>query len=167
MIEVASSTVITEAILTVAAMVSLAVVLAAFMPSLYYLESAHQGYVMRLKTELETEVKVIFASGAVGSNEVKIWVKNVGSTSIPSELIGEASDLLFGPEGGFKRIPYGSSTLPTWSYTIVNDRDSDDDWDPQETIEIRLLFDENLTEGDYYVRFAVYTGSYDEYTFSL
>ncbi len=162
-----SSTVITESILTIAAIVSIAVVLAAFIPNLYYLESAHRGYVMRIKTELETEVKIIFASGSVDSDEVKIWVKNVGSASIPSELIGEASDLLFGPKGNFTRIPFNSASSPTWSYTIVNDLDGDGDWDPQETIEITLSFGQALSEGDYYVRFSVYTGSYDEYYFSL
>jgi len=162
-----SSTVITESVLTIAAIVSIAIVLAAFIPNLYYLESAHRGYVMRIKTQLETEVEIIFASGSVGSDEVKVWVKNVGHAPISSRLIGEASDLLFGPKGNFARIPFNSPTVPTWNYTIVNDLDCDGDWDPQETIELTIHYSESLSEGDYYVRFAVYTGSYDEYFFSL
>lgn len=163
-----STTVITESILTIAAIVTVAIVLAAFIPNLYYLESAHRGYVLRVKSELETEVKIIFASGAIGSSEVKVWVKNVGSASIPSQLIGSASDLLFGPTDDFKRIPYSSPSPPSWSYSIANDLDGDGDWDPQETIEVVInLGGETLSQGDYYVRFAVYTGSYDEYYFSL
>lgn len=163
----ASSSVITESILSVAAIVSIAIVLAAFIPGLYYIESAQRSYVAQLKTELETDVKIIFASGAEGSTEVKIWVKNTGYTAISSTLIGSGSDLFFGPKGAFQHIPFNNTSPPTWSYVIVNDLDDDGEWDPQETIQIQVSLTSGLSAGDYYVRFSVYTGSYDEYWFSI
>jgi hypothetical protein len=93
-------------------------------------------------------------------------VKNIGGTSLSDSLINK-SDLFFGPRGNITYISYKSPTAPTWSYTIKNDIDADGSWENGETIEIIVTLSSTLTTGDYSVKFAVFNGESDVYTFSI
>jgi flagellar protein FlaG len=160
------SSVITEGYFIIAALI-IASVLSANV--LYSTQQISQAYVERakeIKNKAMMEVVIIFATGSNNSDVVYAWVKNVGKARIPSNLI-EKSDLFFGPLGNFERIPYNASSPPSWNYTIVNDLNSNNSLDPQETISITIQLSYNLTTGDYYLRFATYSGAYDEYEFSI
>jgi len=110
-------------------------------------------------------IEVFFAVN-ISSTNVKVWVKNIGGNEIRKALI-EKLDVIFGPRGNFRRIPYNAAGPPTWTYQIVNDVDGDGNWDFGETIEITIVWDKTLEAGDYYVKVVTYNGISDHYWFSV
>ena len=163
-----SSTVISEAYLVIASVVALSLISGAILLNLQELKSAQVDSTRMLKHKIRVDIKIVFATADQGSSTAYLWVKNVGAESIPSDLVPQG-DLYFGPAGGARYVPYDATgaTAPSWTFTIVNDVDGDGRWDPGETIEVAVTWDSPLGAGDYYVRFSVFTGDYDEYYFSL
>ena len=162
-----SSLVVGEAILTIAVILAASMVSAAFLPSFQLLIQSEKVKVKRMVQRSETAVEIVFANAINGTSRVKVWVKNVGSRSIPQTLIGCSSDLFFAKIGEkAERIPYEAENPPSWSYRILND-DGNKQWDPHETIEITISLNETLGQGDYLVKFSAYTGEGTAYTFSL
>jgi len=164
-----ASTVLSEAILTVAVIAAATILTAALIPNFQLILNSQTLKTLKLKEEAEIEVDIIFANAIPSENTVKVWVKNVGYKSIHKSLIGSTSDIFFGKRGdAMLRIPYNASSPPTWTYTIPNDEDMDENWDPQETLEVTITLPANtLNAGDWIVRFTVYTGAYSDFTFSL
>ncbi|MEM0090360.1 MAG: hypothetical protein QXF84_03320 [Nitrososphaerota archaeon] len=162
---VVSTSFISEAIIMIAAIVATSVFATTFMSGLYAVSDANKFAISRMEHELKTEVKIIFAA-PVSETVIKVWLKNVGQSDIPSELIG-LSELFFGSKTSFQHIPYGGVSLPRWYYEFVNDVDDDGRWDPSETIEITIEWPYSLQKGDYFIRFAIYTGKYTDFMFSI
>ena len=115
----------------------------------------------KVKNEITTEFRIIFAYGVAGGNTVKLWVKNVGGDSLPDSLI-RLSDIYLKTPSNVLRIPYGG-----WVYSIVNDENSDGRWGLGETLEITVTLDAPLETGDYTVKFVAYNGFTSSYFFSV
>jgi archaellum component FlaF (FlaF/FlaG flagellin family) len=162
---VVSATFITEAIIMVAAVVATSVFATTFMSGLYAVSDANKFAVNQVGRELKSGVKIVFAA-PVSDTMIKVWLKNVGQEDIPSELI-TLSDVFFGPKGSFQYVPYGGDGLPRWRYELVKDVDNDRRWDPSETIEVTIEWASTLQSGDYFLRFAIYTGQYTDFMFSI
>ena len=162
------STVIDEAIITIAVIVAASIFAAAFMAGFQTYSDAQKRALVKFGDEVETRIEIIFAD-ATGDSQLKVWVKNVGYKSISQPLIGSNSDLfLKKADGTTLRVPYGALTPPTWGYSLLNDGDSDGDWDPHETIEITVFLEAgSLTSGDWLIEFVAPTGSSDEYLLSV
>ncbi len=161
-----SHVIISEVFVTVTAIIIVSVFAATFLGNLQQLRDAQILVTQSLQEKMSVDIKIIYAVGYENEDIVKVWVKNTGLESIPFNLI-KSGDLFFGPSGESTYIPYNSSSLPTWNFTILNDVDSDDCWDRGETILITIHLDSPLSKGDYYVRYVAYTGEYDEYSFSI
>jgi hypothetical protein len=97
---------------------------------------------------------------ACESDNVSVWVKNIGGTKLGSI---EKSDIFLGQEGNFSWIPYGQpwSPEPYWDYVIENDTE----WVPTATLRIDIHLAQEPS-GTYFVKMAVYNGVSDEYQFS-
>lgn len=160
------SSITAEAYLTIAVIVAASALTVSLNVSLQKIGDAERERALVFKRDMEIRVSIIFAS-QYNSTSVKVWVKNVGRKTIEGSLIGTNDNLFFGKEGSFQHIPYNQTTTPTWVYTIVNDLDNDDNWDPSETIEITINYGTTLSAGDYFVRYAAYNGAYSDYSFSL
>ena len=161
-----SHVVVSEAFLTVAAVIIISVFTAVVVGSVHQLRDVQALVTRSMSEEMMVGVKIVFANAEEGSSTVKVWVKNVGLSEIPGGLIGRG-DLFFGPAGAATRIPYNATAPPTWSFRIANDVDGDGRWDKGETIEVTIQLDYTITQGDYYVRYVAYTGCYSEYSFSV
>ncbi|MAU02005.1 MAG: hypothetical protein CL608_33130 [Anaerolineaceae bacterium] len=128
----------------------------------------------RADQRLKSQVEIIHATGELDSDgwwqdsnsdgdfDMLIWVKNVGSTRI---VPIEGSDVFFGPEGDFVRIPHQSESTgyPYWTAVIENAAD----WSPTATAKIIIHFGAALAPGRYFVKVIIPNGVSDEYTFSL
>jgi len=94
-----------------------------------------------------------------GQFNVFIWVKNTGAARINAI---EQTDLFFGPEGNFVRIPYssdGSGGFPYWSWSIENASN----WDPNSTLKITIHYGVPLTTGRYYAKISTVSDANAEY----
>ena len=159
-----SGAVVTEAILTVTAVIVASAFTLTILSSFSSLDSGYQSVVDSANERLLTDIKVIFA---VNTTEgARIWVKNIGVMEVTSDLISK-SDLFFGPVGECKRIRFDGDTTPRWEYELCNDCDGDGNWDSGETLEITVYWGSSLSEGDYNVEFSLYNGVSDEYRFSV
>ena len=71
-------------------------------------------------TRLSTRIEIIHATGQDLAVEAEAWVKNTGAVRI---IAIAKTDVFFGPETDFDRIPYGGAgcTAPCWEFEIEND----------------------------------------------
>lgn len=81
-----------------------------FMSGLYTVSDVSKFTISQAERELKTKVKTIFAA-PVSDAVIKVWLKNVGQSDIPSELRG-LSELFVGSKESFRHIPYGGTGLP-------------------------------------------------------
>ena len=82
---------------------------------------------------MKSRVSIVHAANATDPKVVYVWVKNVGSARIDSV---HESDLFFGEESDFWRIPYvgdAGDDYPRWEYVIENDSE----WNVGATVKIR------------------------------
>ena len=128
----------------------------------------------RMSDRMRSEVEIIHMAGELDSDgfwqdvnsdgdfDIFIWVKNVGSTRI---MPVEGSDIFFGPEGNFTRIPHQSSAtgFPYWSAEIENA----DQWQPGATVKITIHYNSAQSAGRYYFKLTTVNGVTDELIFSM
>lgn len=156
--------VLSESILTIAVVFASVTAAAVFMQNVTQFNSVQLSTAESAKKGIMTSIKVTFASNS--SDIVRVWVKNVGQSSIMSGELARF-DLFFGPVGNFSRIPYGVPGVPSWNYTIAVDSDGDTRFDPGETIEINISLPYELSSGDYYLRIITHNGISDDYYFTV
>jgi flagellar protein FlaG len=132
-----SSDTFTTAIFLMAAVLAAGVLVNAFFPVIYsatstFTESSHNA-----DERLRTDVKVINTFSGSGTQEAKIWIKNIGSTQIAAANIGNAN-IFVGAPADFEMVTYVSGVPANhqWTYTILDD--SNQYWDEGETICIEI-----------------------------
>ena len=130
----------------------------------------------RMDDRIESHLSVVYGTGELDENavwqdtdsdndfDVHVWVKNVGS----ARIIGiDQTDIFFGTEGDFSRIPhssYAGATYPRWDYTVENGSE----WINSVTVRFDIHYDTaSLDSGTYQVKLIVPTGAYDEHFFSF
>ena len=109
----------------------------------------------RISDRMKSQIDILHAAQASGI--VTIWVKNTGD----ARIVGvDSSDLFFGPEGNFVRIPYGTGS-PHWEYLVENGTD----WIPRATLRIVIYNFSPLSSGRYYIKMTLPNGiSGEDYT---
>jgi archaellum component FlaF (FlaF/FlaG flagellin family) len=165
--------VITSMLLMIAAIVASVVVINSVMPSVQRTGTDITAASDVVGDRLRTDVRVIEATGAPDSDQVYIWVKNTGASSIPSI---EKTDVFFGETNNFERIAYDDQpTCPTpvpgpdrpapcWQYGIENGAK----WTPWATVRITIYLDYDLVAGtDYVVKIVLPNGIQTSETFSV
>jgi len=115
----------------------------------------------KLKNEITTGFRVVFAYGEAGGSNITVWVKNIGGEDLQDSLI-RLFDIYVKTPDNFLRIPQSS-----WDYSIVNDADGDGRWGFGETLEIIINLGFQLAEGDYTVKLVSYNGQTSSYSFSV
>ena len=113
---------------------------------------------------LSSRVEIVQATGAAGNTQVLSWVKNTGSTTIAAV---DKSDVFFGLQTDFARIPYDSDpgcTAPCWTFSVENDTR----WNPTSTIKITVELTDPLVAGStYYFKIVGPNGIEDTKFFTL
>ena len=107
---------------------------------------------------MKSQVKIIHTVGYTSSNCALAWVKNIGSSRIGAI---ENSDVFFGPEGDFSRVPYGGGCTPCWQYTVENDTE----WKPTATLKLTITHSIS-PDTTYFLKMVIPNGISDEYYFS-
>ncbi|HLF26151.1 MAG TPA: hypothetical protein VJG32_07435 [Anaerolineae bacterium] len=149
--------VIVTAFLVIAGVISAVFVYNSIYPAIVQSSEAMTSMERRVDERLKSQVEIIHAVRA--GSDALIWVKNIGSLR---NVAVEATDLFFGPEGNFARIPHAAGA-PHWEYVVEND----DAWNPTTTLRITIpayAFSGSGTR--YFVKVVLSNGVSDEYYFS-
>lgn len=144
---------IVTALLVVAGVISAVLVFNAIYPAIAQGSDAMTSMGHRIDERMQTQIQVVEAAKL--NNSVMIWIKNVGTARI---LAPESSDLFFGPQGNFSRIPYGTGT-PSWTFAIENDTL----WNPSATLRVTIIYSSPPPSGTYYVKMVLPNGISDDY----
>ncbi len=150
--------------LTVAAIVAIVAVANAVLPSVDRTSGALISASGAVQDRISSQISLINATGQDGDPDAKVWIKNVGSSTItPLERV----DVFFGPGSDFQRIPYGGAgcTAPCWEYTFETGTTT---WVPTATLFITIHTGTNLAAGTtYYVQIVTPNGISDSKTFTV
>lgn len=128
----------------------------------------------RADARLKSQVQIVHAAGELdgdgwwqdtngnGAFDVFTWIKNVGSVRI---IPLEHTDVFFGPEGNFTRIPHQSEATgyPYWSGQIENGAQ----WTPTATVKITIHYAAALSSDRYFVKVITPNGVFDEHFFGM
>ena len=155
------SSILSETIIGIAAIIVAAALAGAYVSNMDQMINLQKLQVKSLEGEAYYRCKIIHVAAEAGSNNLRIWIKNVGCSSIPLNLL-EKSDLILVGGGTHYLLP-GSS----WTYALLNDVDSDDRWDSGETVRIDAELSEPLSRGDYELIFTLYNGVECRFQFSV
>lgn len=147
-------------LLIIAGVVCTMVVVNAVYPLITGTSGALIDAAQRIDDRIRSNVEIIEI--APNGTNVYVWVKNIGAATIGAI---EKSDVFFGPEGAFTRIPFGStgSPLPYWDYTLEGNSDS---WEPSVTLKITIHL-QQVQSGTQFVKVVTHNGVSDWQLFSL
>jgi len=155
------SSILSETIIGIAAIIVAAALAGAYISNMDQLINLQSLQVKLVEGETYYRCKIIHVAGEAGSTDLRIWIKNVGYSPIPLTLLSRSDLILIG--GSSHYLLQGDS----WNYTLLNDVDSDDKWDPGETLELDARVGSSLGRGDYEVIFTLYNGAECRLQFSL
>ena len=172
-------------LLTIAGVVSVMAILNAMLPAVGRGNSAVVSVAGRVDDRIKTQIRIVHVTGELDENgdwqdtdsdgdfDIFLWVKNVGASRLVSI---KESDVFFGTEGDFSRIPYvddASGGKPNWTYQLENDSE----WKPTATLNITIHYTATcgpapcspapLASDTYFVKVAAPNGVSDEHFFSL
>ena len=123
--------VIATALLTIAAVIAAVMMINVAIPgvnrSTAALSSANNVSVERIKTSVE----IVYAYGDTTSDQIVLYAKNVGNTTI---VPMDANEVFLTTPTEAKRLPYGTG-LEYWTYQIC---DGEDKWSQRVTVEFTL-----------------------------
>jgi hypothetical protein len=148
----------------VAAVVAIIAVVNSVMPALSRTNSSMVMTSDAINDRISTQVEIIHATGVDAATQADTWIKNVGASRIGPV---DYTDVFFGTEDNFNRIPYGgpSCTAPCWDYVLEGGAT---EWGPAATLHIIIHLDYPLTTGaTYFVKVVVPNGITDAKFFSV
>jgi len=154
---------ITTALLIVAGVICMIFIFNSVYPMLNRSSQAMVSMADTIDDRMKSRINTVHAANSADRQTVYLWVKNIGSTRIVSI---EESDLFFGQEDNFARIPYvddAGGSYPRWAYTIENDTE----WVTGATLKITISYDSDPGVGTYYAKVGIPNGISDEYYFSM
>ncbi len=154
---------VTTALLIIAGVVCMIFVFNSVFPMVNRSSQALVSMADTIDERMKSRISIVHAANSSDRKTVYLWVKNVGSSRIVNI---DQSDLFFGQEDDFSRIPYvddAGGSYPRWEYTIENDTE----WLSSATVKITITYDTDPGAGTYYAKFIIPNGISDEYYFSM
>jgi hypothetical protein len=112
---------------------------------------------------MKSRINIVHAANSSNRTSVYLWIKNVGIQRIRSV---EDSDLFFGQDEDFNRIPYtgdAGGAYPQWDYVLENDTE----WETSATLKVTITYSGDPGAGKYYVKFIIPNGISDDFYFSM
>ncbi|MFH1169786.1 MAG: hypothetical protein V1691_03725 [Chloroflexota bacterium] len=154
---------ITTALLIIAGVVSMIFVFNSVFPMVNRSSQAMVSMSDKIDDRMKSRINIVHAAGTSNRQTIYLWVKNIGSSRIVSV---RDSDVFFGQEDDFARIPYvddAGGSSPSWDYTLENGTE----WLSSVTLKITITFDADPGAGTYYAKVIIPNGISDEYYFSM
>jgi hypothetical protein len=162
---------IATALLIVVSMIMVVMLFNAVYPAVQQGSDAISSMAFNVADRMRYQVSVVHANAELpngvlwqdingnGQYDVFAWVKNTGNARIPAV---ERTDVFFGREGNFVRIPFrvdGSTPLPNWTWDLENDTE----WVPTATLRISIHYPAALSAGRYYLKVTLPNGVTSDY----
>lgn len=154
---------ITTALLIIAGVISMIFVFNSVYPMVNRSSAAMVSMAAKVDDRMKSRISIVHASNTANRTSVYLWVKNVGTARITNI---EDSDLFFGRENDFSRIPYvddAGGGYPRWVYTIENDTE----WSTSATVKITITYSSDPGADTYFSKMIIPNGISDEYFFSM
>jgi len=154
---------ITTALLIIAGIICTLILFNSVYPMVSRSSQAMVSMAEKIDERMKSQISIVHAANSADRKTIYIWVKNVGSSRI---VAIEESDIFFGQEGDFSRIPYiddAGGSYPRWEYSLENDTE----WGPGATLKITIVYDVDPGAGTYFVKIVIPNGISDEYYFSM
>jgi len=154
---------ITTALLIIAGVVCMIFVFNSVYPMINRSSQAMVSMAEQVDERMKSRINIVHAANSSNRTSVYLWVKNVGTQRI---VAIEESDLFFGPEDNFERIPYVADAVgsdPRWTFTLENDSE----WQTSATIKITITYSSDPGAGTYFVKFIIPNGISDDFYFSM
>jgi hypothetical protein len=154
---------ITTALLIIAGVVCMIFVFNSVYPMVNQSSQAMVSMAEQVDERMKSRINIVHAANSANRTSVYLWIKNVGTQRITN--VNE-SDLFFGQEYDFARIPYtedAGSDYPQWDYSLENDTQ----WQTSATLKITITYSSDPGAGTYYSKFIIPNGISDEYYFSM
>ena len=154
---------VTTALLIIAGVVCMIFVFNSVYPMVTRSSQAMVSMAEQVDERMKSRINIVHAANSADRMSVYLWVKNVGTQRIVNI---DESDLFFGQETDFARIPYvddAGSIYPRWAFGIENDTE----WQTGATVNITISYDTDPGAGTYFSKFIIPNGISDEYYFSM
>jgi hypothetical protein len=132
-------------------------------PMVNHSSQAMASMAEQVDERMKSRINIVHAANSANRTSVYIWIKNVGTQRI---VAVEGSDLFFGQENGFNRIPYkddAPTTYPQWDYALENDTE----WQTSATLKVTITYTADPGAGTYYAKFIIPNGISDDFYFSM
>lgn len=130
------ATVMVHAILTIVGIILATVFAAYVLGRMGYVNSVMSGVLNSKLEEIQSEVKIV-AGFYNGSSEYDIFVKNVGSMSIPEDQLYNKTEVYVGTYDTFSKMYLLSNTSSSSTAQLV-DLNNDGVWSSGETVVIKI-----------------------------
>jgi hypothetical protein len=154
---------ITTALLIIAGVVCMIFVFNSVYPMINRSSQAMSSMAETVDERMKSRINIVHAANSANRTEVYLWVKNVGTQRI---LDVQESDLFFGLENNFDRIPYvgdAAGAKPNWNFQLVND----EEWGTSATVKITITYNSDPGVGTYFTKFIIPNGISDDFYFSM
>jgi archaellum component FlaF (FlaF/FlaG flagellin family) len=153
---------ITTALLIIAGVVCMIFMFNSVYPMINRSSEAMTSMAEQVDERMKSRINIVHAASSANRTSVYLWVKNVGTQRI---VAVEESDLFFGQEDDFERIPNTKDAVgnPQWTYSLENDTE----WGTSATIKITITYSSDPGAGTYFAKFIIPNGIFDEYYFSM
>jgi archaellum component FlaF (FlaF/FlaG flagellin family) len=154
---------ITTALLIVAGVVCMIFVFNSVYPMINHSSAAMVSMAEQVDERMKSRINIVHAANNSTRTEVYLWIKNIGTQRI---VAVEESDLFFGQEDNFNRVPYytdAGEDYPYWDFELENDTA----WETSATIKVTITYSSDPGAGTYFAKFIIPNGISDEYYFSM
>jgi archaellum component FlaF (FlaF/FlaG flagellin family) len=154
---------ITTALLIVAGVVCMIFVFNSVYPMINHSSAAMVSMAEQVDERMKSRINIVHAANNSTRTEVYLWIKNIGTQRI---VAVEESDLFFGQEDNFNRVPYytdAGEDYPYWDFELENDTA----WETSATIKVTITYSSDPGAGTYFTKFIIPNGISDEYYFSM
>ena len=132
-------------------------------PMVNHSSQAMASMAEQVDERMKSRINIVHAANSANRTSVYIWIKNVGTQRI---VAVNASDLFFGQETSFNRIPFKDdtpTTYPQWDYSLENDTE----WQTSATLKVTITYSADPGSGTYYAKFIIPNGISDDFYFSM
>jgi hypothetical protein len=154
---------ITTALLIIAGVVCMIFVFNSVYPMINRSSEAMTSMAEQVDERMKSRINIVHAASSANRTSIYLWIKNVGTQRI---VVVEESDLFFGQEDDFERIPNTADALggyPQWTYSLENDTE----WGTSATMKITITYSSDPGAGTYFAKFIIPNGIFDEFYFSM
>ena len=154
---------ITTALLIIAGVVCMIFVFNSVYPMVNSSSQAMVSMAEQVDERMKSRINIVHAANSANRTSVYLWIKNVGTQRIVDV---EDSDLFFGQETDFNRVPYkydAEGTYPQWDYSLENDTE----WQTSATLKVTITYNGDPGAGTYYTKFIIPNGISDDFYFSM